>query len=90
MPLRDTSPLYEWAEVNDPHLNEYRIVQQFVASLGGRPWQYPSVPETEATGGASEIRSAVVPGTDVEVVWKHWHASGTVDLLHVGRKPTTP
>jgi hypothetical protein len=26
----------------------------------------------------------VVPGTDVEVFWEHEHATGVVNILHVG------
>ena len=55
--------------------------------LDQAPWRAPSVPLTLATGGEWEIRTAVVPATDIAVTYQHWHESGRVDLLLVERAP---
>jgi hypothetical protein len=84
MPLADDSALRKWAETDDPPYGVWRRVEEWIAGLDAVPWQAPSVPLTLATGAPAEIRAVVVPGTDVEVFWEHEHATGVVNILHVG------
>jgi hypothetical protein len=83
VPLGNTDALYEWAEGDDPPYSVWRRVERWVLDLDSAPWQQPSTPLTLGTGDPWEIRAALVPGTDVEVIYEHQHATGVVNLLRV-------
>lgn len=87
MPLRKTSALDEWAWRDNPRFREWRLIERWVHGLDDRPWAYPSIELTLASGSSTEIREATVPGTDVVVTYEHEHATGIVDLLKVERRP---
>jgi hypothetical protein len=41
-------------------------------------------PMLSTQGEQTELRSVVVPETDITVIYEHDHETGTVDLLYVG------
>lgn len=74
----------------DPRVSVLRAVGEWVAGLGGRPWQAPSVPWPEMSDQPhSDIRTAEIPGTDgVEIFYRHDFGTDIVDVIWVGRLPT--
>jgi hypothetical protein len=90
VPLNDITRLYEWVESEDPLSSVWSRVEAWVQQLATNPWQYPSQPLTPGDGQPWEIRAVQVPGTNVEVVWEHEHATGMVNLLRVGTPNPPP
>lgn len=83
MPLRDVSAFVEWAEGADP--TTYRVVRQWLATVGVEPWQAPSIPLAELSSQPEyEVRTATVPGSGgVVVLYQHFYATNEVDVLSV-------
>jgi hypothetical protein len=64
VPIRNLHILHEWGERENPPYRLWRLVEQWVLRLYGRPWQAPSEPLTENVGQATEIRVAEVPDSE--------------------------
>ena len=63
----------------------WSAVRWWIADLALTPWQAPSVPFAELSNQPEyEVRSAVVPGTDIEVIYRHHYVTDLVDLIWVG------
>ena len=86
MPLRDVSPLAEWARREDPRYSVWRTVAGWVALLDTDPWRSPSRPLPEMSDLPHyEIRTAEVKGSGgVEVLYRRTFEGEVVDLLWVG------
>ena len=88
MPLGDVDAFHRWVKRATPALPVKRLVRAWIARLSDESWQAPSVPFPELSDQPTyEVRSAVVPGTDVEVHDKVRYGDSdgeTVDLIWVG------
>ena len=93
MPLRDERPFEEWVQRENPSYVVGRVVNWWIVQAGYAPWLAPSVPWPEMSDAASEVRSAVVPGTNVEVFYRETFVPegvGPVDLILVRSIPPRP
>ena len=82
--LGDTAPFDEWADRDDPPLSVWRTVKAWIDTAGNRPWLYLSVPVEDLSNRPfDEVRSAVVPGTAVQVYYRHQYATNIVDVIAV-------
>jgi hypothetical protein len=62
-----------------------RLVEDWIAEAADRPQAAPSTPIDEMSNQpAYEVRWAKVPGTDVEVFYRHTYKTGIVNLFWVG------
>lgn len=87
MPIRNLRTLQEWGERENPPYRLWRLVEQWVLRLDGRPWQAPSEPLTESVGQATEVRVAEVPDSEgIEVFYEHEHESGLVTILLIAQR----
>jgi hypothetical protein len=86
VPLGDVEALHAWGEREDPGYRLWKKVSDWITDeLGSRPWAAPSAPALPMEGQPVEIRTAIVPGTTVTVIYEHRHETGQVDLLYVGQ-----
>lgn len=54
----------------------WSAVRWWIADLALTPWQAPSVPFPELSNQPEyEVRSAVVPQTGIEVIYRHHYAT---------------
>lgn len=86
MPLGDTSAFEEWVRKENPQYAVGRIVNWWIIQAGDNPWLVPSEPWPEMCDIESQVRTAVVPGTSVEVIYRETYVSqgvGPVDLIVV-------
>jgi hypothetical protein len=87
VPLGNFDALHDWGSREDPGYGLWMTVASWVTNeLDARPWAAPSVQMFPAEGEPAEMRSVVIPGTSVTVIYEHHHESGRVDLLWVGRE----
>ena len=91
MPLRDRAALHEWGRREDPAYSTWQVVNLWVERLASSPWQAPSVPFPELCDPPNyEVRVAEVPDSGgVDVFYRREFADETVDLIWVGRLPST-
>ena len=86
MPLGDAEALSAWGEREDPGYRLWKKVSDWITTeLATRPWAAPSTPTLPMEGQSVEIRTVIVPGTTVTVIYEHHHETGQVDLLYVGQ-----
>lgn len=87
MALRDIAEYHSWIERESPSVAARSVARTFVAGLGDRPWQAPSVPIADLSNQPEyEIRTASLPvdgERDVQVWWLHAYATGDVDIVAV-------
>jgi hypothetical protein len=94
--LRDVEAFDEWARRPDVLHSDWVRVRAWINGLKELSWQAPSVPVPDLSDlPASEVRQAIVPGTEVIVVYKV-HLSDesldaeVIDLIWVGPDQTLP
>jgi hypothetical protein len=90
VPFGSVDAFRDWVGRDDPSYREARLVEAWIAQLGDRPWAEPSEPAPEMSNQPEyEVRTAVLPGSGVEVIYRHTYnpgaSAGTVDLIWVGR-----
>ena len=86
MALRDTAPYFAWIERESPSAEAIFLASEFIAGVGERPWQAPSVPISALSDQPHyEVRTAhLVENTTTLRVWfRHTYATGDVDILEV-------
>lgn len=86
MPLRNVEAFHEWVRNSEPSPAVRNGVRRWIAELGDRSWQEPSVPMPEVSNPpVYEVRWAVLTmAGSVSVVYRHWYGSDDIDLILVG------
>jgi hypothetical protein len=67
-----------------------RAVEDWIWRAGQIPWLYPSRPVADLSDHHSQVRSAIVPGTEVEVFYRETYATRVVDLIAITNIPPPP
>ncbi len=87
MPLRDVSGFHRWVERQSPNNSAQSVARSFLAEVGDRPWQAPSVPVEEMSNRPTyEMRTAILAledGREIQAWWRHHYATGEVDIVGV-------
>ena len=84
MALGDVGPFWEWVNRDNPTYIEGTLVQEWIVDAGEAPWQAPSFPIPQLGNQPNdEVRRAVVPDTNVEVIYRQTYATGVIDLIAV-------
>ena len=87
MPLRDLEPWHEWLRRESPSDAARSIARTFVAEIGDEPWRSPSVPIDRLSDQPRyEVRYAelaVAGEVAVKVWYRHYYATGEVDVIEV-------
>lgn len=84
MVLGDVGPFWEWVHRDNPRVSELTLVWQWIRRAGDAPWMPPSVEDDHLSDKPEyQVRSAVVPETMVEVLYRETYATGVVDILAV-------
>jgi hypothetical protein len=85
MPLRDTRALRDWAISVQPDDQVWEAVHLWIVTTGSEPYRAPRVPDESRSDRPNyEVRTAVIPNTEVVVEYRHVYNSDYVDLLSVG------
>lgn len=72
MPLGNAQAFRDWVARDNPSLSRARLVKDWIAEAADRPQAAPGTPIDEMSNQpAYEVRWAKVPGTDVEVFYRH-------------------
>ncbi len=87
MPLCDTSSYHEWITREAPSQAARSVARTFIVEIGDEPWRAPSVPIAELSNQPEyEMRTVALPVAgedDVHVWYRHYYATGKVDVLNV-------
>jgi hypothetical protein len=87
VPLRDIDPYHEWIKREAPSQAARSVARTFIAEIGDEPWRAPSIPIAELSNQPEyEMRTVVLPvaGENAVHVWyRHYYATGKVDVLNV-------
>ena len=87
MPLRDVGEFHRWINRQSPSKSAQSAVRSFLAEVGDRPWQAPSVPVEEMSDRPTyEMRTvtqSLEDGREIQAWWRHHYATGDVDIVGV-------
>lgn len=87
MPLRGVEEYHRWVERESPSVAAQRFVRHFLAEVGDEPWRAPSVPiDVLSQQPEYEVRVAALDVVDeqpVRVWYRHFYATGAVDVIAV-------
>lgn len=87
MSIRDASGFHRWVEAEEPDIEAWSLVREFLVTIGSRPWSAPSVPVEEMSDQPNyEVRTAVLElrsGIEVQAWWLHEYATNAVDIIGI-------